>query len=104
MISAMLPFPWMFNNSSSVHVEVDIQGAPGQIFICFNSSGMITLFPECSFAVAAFVIDCSNPRGHKLHEFWDSFLILRPNQQKMNMIRGYRKIEYAYKKTLPTLP
>jgi hypothetical protein len=46
----------MVHDSGADHIVIDINDASCQVFAAFNGSGMITIFPKCSFSIFSLIV------------------------------------------------
>jgi hypothetical protein len=67
----------MLDDFGPDHVQVYIQKTTSQMFISLHSCGGISLFPESSLSVSAFVVNLANPPSHKLHQTGYGFHVIR---------------------------
>jgi hypothetical protein len=74
-------------------VKIDIEKAPGQMFICLYGGSVVSFFPEGPFSPLLLVLNLPNSASNQLHQSGNGLGLLWRQRQDMDMIRSDHEVE-----------
>jgi hypothetical protein len=79
VVTAIRPLGRMVNNPCSNHIQIDIGHASDEMFAIFNRCGMVTVFPEGTFAIFPLIEFLAGTACYQLQRPWQDISVASVN-------------------------
>lgn len=92
IIPAARVFRGMWHDSSSDHIEININHTSCKMAVCIHSGGVVSVFPKRTFSLFSDIEFLGSSSCNELKTLWNGMLSCINNKQ-MDMILGYDIIQ-----------